>query len=93
MIENVYTLKLINKTQHDHDFKVSVTGIEGISMSIDKEIISIATGEVITTAVRLTVDPYSLKERSVPIDFHMQAVDDKTLKVIEDAKFLGPFRK
>ena len=93
MIENVYTLKLINKTQHDHDFKISVTGIEGVVMSINQEIIPIATGEVVTAAVRLTADPYSLPERSVSIDFHMQAIDDETLKVIEDAKFLGPFRK
>jgi len=93
MIENVYTLKLINKTQHDHDFKISVTGIEGITMTADQKIIPVATGEVVTMAVRLKADPYALKERSVPIDFHMQAVDDDTLKTIEDAKFLGPFRK
>jgi len=92
MIENVYTLKLINKTQHDHEFRVSVTGIEGLTMTTDQDIIPIATGEVVTTAVRLKADLYSLKERSVPIDFHMQAIDDEKLKIVEDAKFLGPFR-
>jgi len=93
MIENVYTLKLVNKDQTDHDFRITVTGIENFTMTATKDIVHVASGEVVTMAVRLKTDPFSLPSRSVPIDFHMQAIDDETLSTIEDAKFLGPFRK
>jgi len=93
MIENVYTLKLVNKDQTDHQFRITVTGIENVTMTADKDIVPVATGEVVTMAVRLKADPFSLPSRSVPIDFHMQAVDDESLNTIEDAKFIGPFRK
>ena len=92
MIENVYTLKLVNKDRLDHEFKLTVTGIDNVAMQADKEIIPVASGEVVTMAVKLTADPYNLPSRSVPIDFIMQSVDDETLQTIEDAKFLGPFR-
>ncbi len=92
-IENVYTLKLVNKDRFDHQFIITVTGIDNVVMKADKEVIPVASGEVVTMAVKLTADPYSLPGRSVPIDFIMQAVDDETLHTIEDAKFLGPFTK
>jgi cytochrome c oxidase accessory protein FixG len=93
MIENVYTLKLVNKDQVDHQFKLTVTGIDDITLASDKDIVPVASGEVVTMAVRLKADPYALPSRSVPINFHMQSLDDESLSTIEDAKFLGPFRK
>jgi polyferredoxin len=93
MIENVYTLKLVNKDRFDHRFELTVTGIDSLTMKADKDIIPVASGEVVTMAVRLKADPYLMPSRSVPIDFIMQSVDDDTLQTIEDAKFIGPFRK
>ena len=93
LIENVYTLKLVNKDRADHRFTLTVTGIDDVAMQADRDIIPVPSGEVVTMAVKLTADPYKLPSRSVPIDFIMQSVDDKTLQTIEDAKFLGPFRQ
>ena len=62
-------------------------------MQADRDVIPVPSGEVVTMAIKLTADPYKLPSRSVPIDFIMQSVDDKTLQTIEDAKFLGPFRQ
>jgi len=93
MIENVYSLRLINKDQKDHKFKLLVKGIEDLQITSDHEIVSLKTGEVITIAVRLKADPYKLNERSVPIQFTMQSINQTDLVKTEEAKFLGPFIK
>ena len=93
MIENVYTLKLVNKDQVDHEFEITVTGIDDVQLISDRKTIPVASGEVVTLPVRLKADPYALPQRSVPIDFHMQAIDDANLGTIEDAKFIGPFKQ
>jgi len=93
MLENVYTLKLINKDQKPHTFKLTVSGIDGMTMKSDYDEVEVKSGEVVSIAVRLKADPYNLEQRSVPIDFKMQSIDDITLFTIEDAKFIGPFRK
>ncbi len=92
MVENVYTLKLANKTQDDHDFMLTVTGIEELSITAEKDVIPVPSGEVVTVWARLKADPYKLPGRSVPIDFKIQSMNDETLHTIEDAKFLGPKR-
>ncbi len=93
MIENIYTLKLINKSQRDHGFRLTVTSIEGISLASDRKIFPVAGSEAMATAVRLRADPYLLPSASVSVDFRMQAIDDENLYISEDAKFLDPFRK
>ena len=92
MIENVYTLRLINKSRHDHEFRLTVQGIEGISLLADKETFPVASGEIVTTAVKLKADYYSLSSKNMPVDFRMQAIDDESLHITADARFLGPFR-
>jgi len=93
MIENVYTLKLVNMDKSGHEFTLDVTGIEGLGMTLDSDIIHVGAEEVVNLPVILKADPYSLKERSVEVIFTLTAKDNKALSVIADARFLGPFLK
>ena len=92
MIENVYTLKLINMDKFGHDYRLSATGITGLRLIMDQQRIHVPAGEVVGLPVRLRADPYALKNRSTPVTFTLQAEDNARLKATEDARFLGPFK-
>lgn len=90
MIENIYILKVINKNEQAHEYKVTVEGIEGLSVHADSELISAGAGQVMDVPVRLRADPEQIKKRSTEITFEIQAVDDPSLKADAESRFLGP---
>lgn len=90
LIENVYTLKLINMDNEGHNFTVSVDGINNMTMNIDKNKIYVESGEVFELPLQLQVEEDELKARSTEIQFTLQATDDESLKAVEEARFLGP---
>jgi cytochrome c oxidase accessory protein FixG len=91
LIENVYTLKVINMDQQPHDFEISVEGIEGISL-VGKSplVVRVESGEVVDVPVRVQVDPESIHARSNQIFFNVVASDQPELFRHEPARFLGP---
>ena len=92
LIENVYTLKVINMDKVEHEYSLSVTGIDGLNLNMDVIDIVAQSGEVIEVPVRISVDPENLEERSSEISFHLNAIDAADLSVTEEARFLGPTR-
>lgn len=90
LIENVYTLKLLNMDRQDHRYILTVEGIPDMVLKKDVEDIYVKTGEVVELPVRVQVDAYNLKDRSTEIGFTLQADGFDDLVVTEDARFLGP---
>ena len=90
-IENVYTLKIINMDEKDHNYNLSVSGIKGIVLEMKNGQISVKSGTVADLPVRVKVDEDTLKTRGTDIVFTLSAVDDKDLSTSEKARFLGPF--
>jgi cytochrome c oxidase accessory protein FixG len=90
LVENVYTLKLINMDDTDHRYAITVSGIEGMELDLDRDQIPVAAHEVLSVSARVRADPYSLERASSTIVFTLQSVDDVALKVEEEARFLGP---
>ena len=90
MVENVYTLKIINMEEKDHEYVLTVEGINGIKMLRNQERIYVPGGEVLELPVWLRVDPQDLQKRSTPIVFELKAKDNERLVAREEARFLGP---
>lgn len=90
MIENVYTLKLINKDVSPHQYTLNVEGITGAKVKIKGDQISIKAGEALELPVRVQVDPYELKKRSTALQFHITAENNADINLIEETRFLGP---
>jgi cytochrome c oxidase accessory protein FixG len=90
LIENVYTIKLLNMDKQEHTYKLTAEGIPDLILKKDMDKIVVKSGEVIELPVRVQVDAYNLKQRSNEIKFKLQVVDDDELSVVEDARFLGP---
>jgi polyferredoxin len=90
LVENVYTLKLINMDSKDHLYEIAVSGIDGMELSLDADQVPVAAHEVLSVSARVRADPYSLERASSTIVFTLQAIDDDSLRVDEEARFLGP---
>jgi len=93
LVENIYTLKLINMDTQDHQYELRVDGLkEMLFIKPDSEI-KIKSGEVINLAVRIQVDPVNLVKTSSTVNFYLKAIDQPALAVTEQARFIGPLSK
>ncbi len=90
LIENVYTLKIINMDEEAHRFKLSVDGLEGMQLVMRQPEIVVDPGEVLDLPVSVKLDPVVLKRSSNEIRFTVTAVDEPELTRTEVARFVGP---
>ena len=89
MLENVYTLKVINKDIVGHEYRLSVEGIKDLKLNLAKQRIYANSGSVVEIPMSIEVDPANLKQRTTEIFFKLEAIDTN-LSVTEEARFLGP---
>ena len=90
LIENVYTLKILNMDSRPHRYNLWVEGIDGVKLVSDRPGIEVEAGTIYQMVVRLQADEFNLEARSVPVSFHLQAQDGNHLKAVEEARFVGP---
>jgi len=90
LIENVYTLKILNMDSAAHRYTLRAEGIDDLELLIDADNIEVESGTVSELIVRLRADEANLEAQSAKILFHLQAEDANHLTVEEDARFLGP---
>ncbi len=72
-IENVFTLKILNMSQTDNTYKLSVKGIENAKWHGKQEIF-VKAAMVYTLPISLSVDPYELKSYMTDITFTVEQV-------------------
>jgi len=90
LIENVYTLKILNMDTRAHGYNLTAGGIEKLHLVLDRGRIAAAAGEVVEVPARLQAEAAELAHRSTAVYFLLQATDDPALRVEEEARFLGP---
>jgi len=89
IIENSYTIKLINQSNDSREFKLSVVGVDGIYLDGIADTISIAGGDVLSIPVRARAHRDNI-HGIMKIDFVAEALDDTGDQRVEDSRFLGP---
>ena len=90
LIENVYTLKIINMDNQIHHYDLTVGGIEDMQLIMDKTTIKVDSGKVFDLPVRVRVAEDNLTSRSTDIHFTLQSLDRESLSTTQDARFIGP---
>jgi cytochrome c oxidase accessory protein FixG len=88
-IENVYTLRVINKDAQPHDYRISVAGIDGLAVETDPAVVRAGAGEVVTAAARVKLED-GLTSGPNPIVFAIQATDDDRLADRQESTFFAP---
>lgn len=88
-IENVYTLKVMNKAQHAQSFVITTSGLDGLAYEGRSEVRAQA-GELVTIPVELSLAPEKLPSSTNEIVFHIKSMDDESISDEADSRFIGP---
>lgn len=87
LVENVYTLKIMNKSQQAQSFTIEVSGLKEARYIGETQII-VDGGELFTLPVSVAIDPYNLENSVTDIQFKVQSQNEEEIMVLEPTKFL-----
>jgi polyferredoxin len=81
-IENVFTLKVLNMSQTDNTYRLSVTGIDGITWHGKQEVV-VEAATVATIPISISVDPYELSAYMTTVTFSVKQISPEAEVSIE----------
>ena len=87
LIENTFTLKILNKTDNTHLYNMSVEGLPNYDW-IGPQQVSIKAGEVLTLPISIAVDPVDLSRTMTHINFEVET-DDGLIEAKQESRFFG----
>ena len=88
-IENIYTLKVLNKTQQSREYSLSLTDAERFNTQ-GLGNLQVPAGETGTIAVRVSHRDPAVAAGSEPLEFVVQDLNDATSKVSDESTFVSP---
>ena len=89
LVENIYTLKILNQSNNPRSFRLTVEGVLGLTLDGVDDEIEVEGGGVLSLPVRARAqrdNAYGIMN----ITFAVTAVDDPSVATEEDSRFLGP---
>jgi len=90
MIENVYTLKVINMSNDPQTYRLTVDGLKDIVLENKTGDITVESGAVVEVPIRLQVDPMNIKTASSKVNFSIQSLSNEDIALTQTGRFLGP---
>ena len=88
-IENVFTLRVINKDTSDHDYSLSVAGLPTVAIDGDTTV-SVPAGELYPWPMRVTIEDGAVGSGGHDIEFTLTATDKPDLTTTERGRFFAP---
>jgi cytochrome c oxidase accessory protein FixG len=86
MIENSYVVKLTNKTQDEHTYKITLAPEDGLSLQLRFNDVPLAPGESFDMPVSIYGDPEVVEPGQTPVTLNVESEDGK-YKVSKDNIF------
>ncbi|AOT06756.1 cytochrome c oxidase accessory protein CcoG [Pseudoalteromonas luteoviolacea] len=86
MVENTYTLKLINKAQTVQTFSISVAGLEHFEL-LGKQSATVAAGSTLDIPVSVVMDPYDLTKPVTEFHFVLSSDGQSKSQVSQPTNF------
>jgi cytochrome c oxidase accessory protein FixG len=90
-VENVYTLKIMNKTEREQSYSVSVSGSGKLSLDPAAPRFTVPAGDVYPAVVRVRRPAYE-PVGAQDIEFRLTSVDNARNTVTQRARLLAPAR-
>ncbi|GIU38473.1 cytochrome c oxidase accessory protein CcoG [Shewanella schlegeliana] len=87
LIENTFTLKILNKTESEHTYNMSVEGLANYNW-IGPQQVTIEGGEVLTLPISVAVDPVDLSRAMTHINFKV-VTDEGEIEAKQESRFFG----
>ncbi|MEM1173403.1 MAG: cytochrome c oxidase accessory protein CcoG [Pseudomonadota bacterium] len=91
MIENTYTLKVINQRNEERVYRIDVTGIDGLVADRLADPVVVEGGSVLSLPVTLRA-PRSEARGVSDIEFRITDLNEISDSLVEDSRFVGPFQ-
>jgi polyferredoxin len=88
-VENVYTLRILNKDKLPHAFRISLTGLDAVTMETAVPAVTVDAGTVFSTAARLRV-PAGTVRGGRDIAFVIESQDQPGLTSRSKSRFIAP---
>ncbi|WP_414914688.1 cytochrome c oxidase accessory protein CcoG [Pseudomonas sp. IT-P258] len=88
-IENVYSLKIMNKDQRDHTYLLEASGLPDLKLQGRREI-KVAAGEIVSQPAELSVAPEKLPSSTNEVKFILKDADDDSVHIEAKSRFIGP---
>ncbi|SIR37476.1 cytochrome c oxidase accessory protein FixG [Shewanella morhuae] len=90
LIENTFTLKILNKTEESHEYTMSVEGLNNYKW-YGPTSVTIAAGEVLTLPISIGIDPVELSRSVTNIAIQVKThVDGQEVVVEQESRFFSP---
>ncbi|MDK1286122.1 cytochrome c oxidase accessory protein CcoG [Pseudoalteromonas umbrosa] len=86
LVENPYTLSIINKTQQTLQYKVSFSGLDNAKLTAPQEI-EIQGGKMLLVPVTIAADGYDIQSKRTSIQFTISANEDSSISITKDSYF------
>ena len=90
-VENVYDVKILNKTESAHRFQITVAGAGALAIDPEPARFAVRPGEVFPAAVRVRRSAYE-PVGSETIVFQLRAEGEPTLHASAKARFIAPVK-
>jgi polyferredoxin len=88
-IENVYSLKIMNKDQVDHTYVLDATGLPDLKLQGRREI-NVSAGDIVTMPAELSVAPEQLPSSTNEVTFILKDIENRDTEVQAKSRFIGP---
>lgn len=91
LIENVFTLKILNKSQYTQRYHIYIDNLEGHTY-IGEDEVTVSGGEVFNLPLSIAINPNKLTQESTAFSFRVESIDAENTPVTvqEISKFLYP---
>ena len=91
MIENIYRMEILNKSQTPQRYELELEGPAGLSMENRTEF-TLQGGQTLTLPVTVSYDPYEVEMTSSTIWFTVRSLDDPDVENRHESRFIAPRR-
>ncbi|NOU49322.1 cytochrome c oxidase accessory protein CcoG [Pseudoalteromonas sp. JBTF-M23] len=86
IVENPYTLSVINKTQQDLHYRVSLKGLEGATLA-SPNVIKVTAGEMLLVPITVSIDGTLLRSKAQDVTFVVSAMEDASIMLEKSSYF------
>jgi cytochrome c oxidase accessory protein FixG len=89
-VENVYTLRIINKDDVAHEYALTATGLPTLTLETEPREIVVGPREIRTIAARALVEDGAVPSGGHTIEFALAATDDARIATNEQGRMVTP---
>ncbi|WP_163936427.1 cytochrome c oxidase accessory protein CcoG [Paraferrimonas sp. SM1919] len=90
LVENTYTIKVLNKTEATQTYQISTEGVDVMRWTGPNQV-TLKSGEILNVPISIATDQYELDKSIVNISFSVQSLENKEITATQESRFFSAF--